>query len=134
MGDPSVSTCVSWCDGPACSADTTCTSLTTTSGAHAKVCLPCNLAYRCAAGTTCATLAGTVFGCMPSGTGKEGDTCDASVGAAVTCGDRLYCLANGGDATHGTCTGWCDAGLACPSGKTCDHTLTTTSAMLMLCF
>jgi hypothetical protein len=124
---------VGWCDGPSCAAGTTCTTLTTTLGAAAKLCLPCNLAYSCAAGTTCATLTGTVFSCTSSGAGKEGDTCDASVGAAVTCGDRLVCSA-AGDPTQGTCTSWCDAGHPCASGKTCNHTLTTMGESLTLCF
>jgi hypothetical protein len=132
-GVPTSATCVAWCGGlPTCPADKTCTSVTTTLGATLEVCVPCNTVYTCGAGQTCSTVTGQTFSCMPSGAGRAGDPCDATVGAPNICGDRLVCLAKGVP-TAGTCTSWCDKIHPCSGGKTCQVVLTTMGLTLPLC-
>jgi hypothetical protein len=112
-GVPTSATCVAWCGGGrACPADKTCTPITSTLGARLDVCLPCNVAYTCGPGQTCATLTGKTFACMPSGAAKAGDSCNATVNAPNVCGDRLSCLAMG-DPTGGACVSWCDPSHPC---------------------
>jgi len=132
-GVPSKGTCVAWCGRPGgCSPGTTCGAVTTTMGAALKLCLPCNLAYACGAGQTCATKTGA-FSCMPAGNGAEGDACNERVGAVITCGERLACLAFGSPKKMGTCVRWCDKAHACAAGKSCQVVTTTKGAALTVC-
>lgn len=126
-------TCVAWCAGDrSCPAQTTCTPVTTALGVAIEVCLPCNSAYTCSAGETCATMTGVVFSCMAAGPQRAATTCDASVGAAVVCGERLVCLATG-DPKHGSCTRSCDAAHPCEGETECKSVVTTMGVTLPVC-
>jgi hypothetical protein len=126
-------TCVAWCGGAQrCPADKTCKSVKTTLGVAIAVCLPCSTAYACGAGETCATKTGESFSCMPAGTQNEGAACDASVGAAVVCGERLVCLAVGSPKL-GICSRFCDNTHPCAGGRRCKSVLTTKGVMLPVC-
>src|SRR6185369_5443896 len=66
-----------------------------------------------AAGQTCSSTNGVDWKCVPSGSGKWGDPCDAS--GPVTCGDRLSCVSVLGP-HDGTCDWGCDTEHPCQSG------------------
>jgi hypothetical protein len=126
-------TCVAWCAGDrSCPVNKTCKALRTTFGVAIKVCLPCSGAYTCGAGQTCASLSGEAYSCVPAGTQTAGTACDASVGASVTCGERLVCLATDYPKL-GTCTPFCDAAHPCKGGGRCEPVLTTKGVTLMVC-
>jgi hypothetical protein len=93
---------------------------------------PCAEVYDCPRGQTCWTLDGVAYSCMPSGAGLRGDTCDATVNTAATCGDQLACLSMG-TPTAGTCVAWCDTSHPCPASTTCQAVTTTKGATLHLC-
>ena len=133
LGEPAVGRCAAWCDAAdGCPSGETCAAGKTTLGASLHVCFACNLAYDCPAGQTCATSTGETFACAPSGSGVEGSTCDATVGASVQCGDGLVCLATG-DPTAGTCVPWCSGAITCADGKSCQQVTTTKGATLLVC-
>lgn len=130
---PQHANCTAWCNGgPSCPTGTSCSHILTTVGVSVALCLHCNAAYSCGPGETCATVTGKTFSCMAAGTSPGGATCDASVGAAVTCGERLACLAMG-DPKSGTCTPWCDAQHPCAAGKACKTVVTTMGVPVPLC-
>jgi hypothetical protein len=133
MGNPQRGSCVAWCDDThPCAGDTQCTTVTTTIGDKLHICAPCNVAYVCGNGQTCATRDGTSFGCVPAGKGKLSTPCDVSVGAPVTCGEEMLCFSMAGPAA-GTCTRWCDRTHPCPGGKTCTSLKTTKGAAISVC-
>ena len=92
---------------------------------------PCNVVYNCPAGESCLA-SGATFSCMPDGTGKAGDSCDATAGSPITCGDQLLCAASS-TPTAGTCVLWCDSSHPCPTGKGCQEVHTSQGATLNLC-
>jgi hypothetical protein len=69
----------------------------------------------CPAGQTCSFAEGGAFVCLPSGPGKEGETCAPLVGEA-TCDDALLCVKKAG-ATEGTCAKLCDPSLGNQCGE-----------------
>lgn len=91
----------------------------------------CNVVYNCPAGQSCLA-SGATFSCMPDGTGKAGDSCDATAGSPVTCGDQLICAAST-TPTAGTCVLWCDSTHPCPTGKGCQEAHTAQGGTLNLC-
>ena len=96
--------------------------------------LPCDVKYDCPAGQTCWSPNGTVWTCAPDGTAPVGSSCNPSGSAAVTCGDRMACLGNGGSPPTGMCRYWCDASDPCPAGAgTCTPAHTTAGATLSFC-
>jgi hypothetical protein len=132
-GNPQRGTCVVWCDHThGCAADTACTIVRTTLGDRLRVCAPCNLAYVCGKGETCASSDGTKFACVPAGKNPLGASCDVSVGAPVTCGEELLCFSMAGP-TAGTCARWCDRTHPCPANKTCTPLRTTKGAAITIC-
>jgi hypothetical protein len=76
--------------------------------------------FECAAGTTCWLRDETpTYACLPSGLGKDGDSCLDEVGVA-TCADGYTCLQLSGGS--GLCRKYCEpSGSAhpCPAGQVC---------------
>lgn len=102
-----------------------------TGGAAGTSGTACNVVYNCPAGESCLA-SGATFSCMPDGTGKAGDSCDATAGSPITCGDQLLCAAST-TPTAGTCVLWCDSTHPCPTGKGCQEVHTSQGATLNLC-
>ena len=62
------------------------------------------------------------FACVPSGGGKQGDTC-VNTNGATTCGEGLACLQLEG-AASGRCTAYCTPGNTahgCPTDSKCSN-------------
>lgn len=122
---------IGWCrddgfvaDGTHCGTHGTCNA-----GACVET-TPCNVSYNCSAGQTCWTKDGAWFDCMTAGSGVDGDSCNPSVFATVTCGDGLACL--GAVNVPGHCVAWCNS-TSCPSDKTCTTLTTAEHATVQFC-
>jgi hypothetical protein len=85
--------------------------------------------YDCRAGQSCGTTDGTTFLCSKSGSGNEGDACNAAQALPLQCADHLLCL---GDNGVGTCRRWCSESDPCPSGS-CATVSTTRGAEISFC-
>ena len=76
--------------------------------------------FTCPAGQTCSVKdASGTFACLPSGSGKKGDACLNTAGAA-TCTDNLVCLQV--VQSGGSCVPYCEPGSTthvCPGAEQC---------------
>ena len=78
----------------------------------------------CPIGSHCALVDDTSFGCVTSGAGQLGDTCEDP----SQCGAWWSCFGTF-DAEVDTCRQVCDADEECPSGQSCNLEIQLTSAL-----